>query len=89
MLQAVLQTLEETLDSVKIVQDGIPVVTGPRLGLFITVNHSLVADNSITGRSPVLLPQHLQLLEKSKDIKKRKYHSLKHNLHSFKWPMLQ
>ena len=53
MLQAVLQTLEETLDSVKIVRDGIPVVTGPRLGLFITVNHSLVADNSITGRSPV------------------------------------
>ena len=72
MLQAVLQTLEETLDSVKIVQDGIPVVTGPRLGLFITVNHSLVADNSITGRSPVLLSQHLQLPGKVRTLKKKK-----------------
>ena len=70
MLQAVLQTLEETLDSVKIVRDGIPVVTGPRLGLFITVNHSLVADNSITGRSPVLLPQHLQLPGKIRTLEK-------------------
>ena len=70
MLQAVLQTLEETLDSVKIVRDGIPVVTGPRLGLFITVNHSLVADNSITGRSPVLLPQHLQLPGKVRTLEK-------------------
>ena len=70
MLQAVLQTLEETLDSVKIVRDGIPVVTGPRLGLFITVNHSLVADKSITGRSPVLLPQHLQLPGKIRTLEK-------------------
>ena len=66
MLQAVLQTLEETLDSVKIVQDGIPVVTGPRLGHFITVNHSLVADKSITGQSPVLLPQHLAITRENK-----------------------
>ena len=70
MLQAVLQTLEETLDSVKIVRDGIPVVTGPRLGLFITVNHSLVADKSITGWSPVLLPQHLQLPGKVRTLEK-------------------
>ena len=70
MLPAVLRTLEETLDSVKIVRDGIPVVTGPWLGHFITVNHSLVADNSITGRSPVLLPQHLQLPGKIRTLEK-------------------
>ena len=57
MLPAVLRTLEETLDSVKIVRDGIPVVTGPWLGHFITVNHSLVADNTITGRSPFYSPR--------------------------------
>ena len=72
MLQAVLQTLEETLDSVKIVWDGIPVVMGPRLGHFNTVNHSLVADNSITGRSPVLLPLHLQLPGKVRTLVKEK-----------------
>ena len=52
---------------------GIPVVTGPWLGHFITVNHSLVGDNTITGRSPFLLPQHLQLPGKVETLQCSKY----------------
>ena len=70
MLPAVLRTLEETLDSVKIVWDGIPVVIGPRLGHFISVNHSLVADNTITGW--YFTPSVLAITRENQDIRQNK-----------------